>query len=265
MSNVLITGASSGIGKEFAREFAQRGFDLILVARSLDKLEELKQELKQDKQINVELFNIDLSLEGSPEKLYEYCKENNLDVSILVNNAGFGDFGKFSEGDLNKYKNMIDLNDKTLMTLTYLFIKDMKENRFGRIINVASIAAFMPGPFMAVYYASKAFVLSFSLALKEELKDDNIRFTVLCPGPVKTEFWDRAGVKMNSFKDKMLARTAKDVVKTAMKAFDNNKDVVVDGFINKAAVTASNIFGDRISAKTIAKVQSGLSVPKDQK
>ena len=263
MTNVLITGASSGIGKEFARAFAKRGFDLILVARNLDKLKELRQELKKDRQINVELFDIDLSLEGSPEKLYEYCKENNLDVSILVNNAGFGDFGEFSEGDLNKYKNMIDLNDKTLMTLTYLFVKDMKKNRFGRIINVASVAAFMPGPFMAVYYASKAFVLSFSLALKEELKYDNIKFTVLCPGPVKTEFWDRAGVKMKGLKDKMLARTAKDVVKTAMKAFDSNKDVVVDGFFNKAAVSASQIFGDKIAAKTVARIQSKLTDEKD--
>ena len=112
---------------------------------------------------------------------------------------------------------------------------------------------------MAVYYASKAFVLSFSLALKEELKYDNIKLTVLCPGPVKTEFWDRAGVKMNSLKDKMLARSPKDVVKTAMKAFDNNKDVVIDGFFNKAAVSASHIFGDKMAAKTVAKIQSKLT------
>ena len=258
MNYILITGAGSGLGREFAKSFAERGFNLLLVSRNTGKLEEVKSEILKEKQVNIICLGVDLSKEDGSQEIYDYCKKNSLNVIVLVNNAGYGDYGELAEGDIATYKNMLDLNDKALMTLTYLFLQDMKKDRFGHIINVASIAGFMPGPYMAVYYASKAFVLSFSLAIKEELKPYSIKVTTLCPGPVRTSFWERAGVKMSGFKDSWLARDAKNVARTLMKAFDSGKGLVIDGFINKAAVFGANMLGKERLAETVGKAQKKL-------
>ena len=258
MAYVLITGASSGIGRELAKKFAKRGFDLVLTARNTTKLAELKAEILMDRKVDIECFSYDLSLNNAPHELYEKIKEKNIRVSILVNNAGYGDYGKFIKGDIDKYCNMVDVNIRSLMVLTYLFIKDMKEDHYGHIINVASIAGFMPGPYMTVYYASKAFVLSFSLALKEELQEDDIKITTLCPGPVDTDFWDRAGTSMSTVKKLLFARKPSQVAKTALKAFDNNKGLVIDGALNKALVYGSRLLSPQYLARITGKIQSKL-------
>ena len=258
MAYVLITGASSGIGREFAKKFASKGFDLLLVARGIFKLERLKEELQKEYGVEIKYFSCDLSENNGPKRVYRFVKDNGLDVSVLINNAGFGSFGKFLEGDLARYQNMIDLNNKALMTMTYLFIKDMKERGYGHIVNVASIAGFMPRPYMAVYYASKAFVLNFSVALEEELREDNIKVTTVCPGPVRTDFWDRAGVKMSDFKDRFLTRSPSETVSTAYKAIENNKGLIVDGFFNKAVVGSVKLLAKEATAKVVGFVQKNL-------
>ena len=263
MSYVLITGASSGIGTELAKKFAKKGFDLFLVARNENRLLLLKEELFKVNQVDIQILSCDLSMDDGPKKVYEFSKKNNMLVSVLVNNAGYGDFGKFIDGDLEKYKNMIDLNNKALMSLSYLYIKDMKADHYGHIINIASIAGFMPGPYMAVYYASKAFVLSFSAALREELKEDNVHVTTFCPGPVNTDFWNRAGVKMSKTKSTLFARSPKQVAKTGIKAFENNKGIVVDGFINNLAVIGAKLGPTELVAKIAKKAQKKLSTTKE--
>ena len=180
----LITGASSGIGADMARILSAKGYDLILVARRKKKLEDLKKELST----NVEIISMDISSTFNCMKLYNKVKEE--DIDILINNAGFGVFGKFTETSLDKELDMIDLNIKSVHTLTKLFLQDFKEKNKGYILNVASSAAFEPGSLMASYYASKAYVLRMTEAIYEELKRDHSQVYIgaLCPGPVDTEF-----------------------------------------------------------------------------
>lgn len=189
----LITGASSGIGESLARILSDKGYDLILVARRKDKLEKLKEELKTD----VQIIPMDISTTFHSMKLYNKVKKE--DIDILINNAGFGVFGKFNETDLDKELDMIDLNIKTVHTLTKLFLKDFIKKDKGYILNVASSAAFQPGPLMSTYYATKAYVLHFTEAIYEELRRNksNVYIGALCPGPVDTEFNDVANVKFS--------------------------------------------------------------------
>lgn len=185
MTYTLITGASGGIGAELARLAAKDGHDLILVARSEDKLKELAKELSN---VNVIILTADLAQHGAAQRLSEELSSRGLEVDTLINNAGFGDFGPFVKSELSKQQQMLQLNITTLMELTRLLLPAMVERGNGRIMNVASLAAFMPGPGMSVYYATKAFVLSFSEALHEELRGSGVTVTALCPGPVKTGF-----------------------------------------------------------------------------
>ena len=180
----LITGASGGIGAELARLFAAAGFDLVLVARRKEKLDELKNELESAHKIKVSVFECDLSKDGAAQKVFAFTQEQNISVDVLVNNAGFGDWGLFAECNLEKQNQMIHLNILSLTELTRLFVPQMTERKSGRILNVASIASFMPGPKMSVYYASKAFVRSFTEALSVELKKTGVTVTALCPGQI---------------------------------------------------------------------------------
>jgi len=176
----LITGATSGMGLDMARVLANFNYDLILVARNKEKLEEIVKEFS----VKVDIIDLDLSMEDNCYKLYEKVKKQNID--ILINNAGFGDAGNFSETSLDKEINMINLNIKAYHILTKLFLTDFIKRDYGRILNVASIAGIMPGPYMATYYATKNYVFSLSLAIYEELKKDNsnVKISVFCPGPV---------------------------------------------------------------------------------
>lgn len=255
MQTILITGASKGIGKEVAKLFSKQNYNLILVSRNQNELENLKQEIINDNDIYC--VEIDLSKEDGPKKLYDYCKDNDLKIDVLINNAGFGDFKEFIEGDLNKYKMMIDLNIKALMELSYLFINDMKDSG-GQIINIASIASFMPGPYMAVYYASKAFVLNFSLALNEELKPYHIAVSAICPGPVNTDFWPSAGGSIKGFKEKYLATNADKIAEKVLKIYKTKKAFIVVGFSNKLLAFLTRLMSKSLLAKITGKTQRKL-------
>ena len=189
----LITGASSGIGRDMARYMSSLGYDLILVARDVKKMEELKKDLKT----SVKIISKDLSSKDNCVELYNETKEENID--ILVNNAGFGTFGKFVETDLDTEINLINTNITAVHVLTKLYLKDMVKSNSGHILNVASIAGRMPGPLMAAYYASKNYVVRLSTSIAEELRRDrsNVKISVLCPGPVDTNFNNVAGVRFS--------------------------------------------------------------------
>lgn len=189
----LITGASSGMGRDMANYLASFGYDLIVVSRDKKKLDELFNDLN----VSVKKIEMDLSITDNCINLHKMLKNENID--ILINNAGFGDAGNFSETSLDKELNMIDLNIKAYHILTKLFLKDFIKRDYGRILNVASMAGFMPGPYMATYYATKNYVVSLSLAIYEELKKDNsnVKISIFCPGPVDTNFNNVANVKFN--------------------------------------------------------------------
>ncbi len=214
----LITGASSGIGRDMARYLAELGYDLIIVARRKDLLEQLKKDLKTE----VKIVCMDISNLENCRQLFEENKE----IDILINNAGFGDFGKFDETDLQKELSMIDTNIKSLHTLTKLYLPEMKKKNTGHILNVASIAGFMAGPLMATYYATKNYVVSLSKAIQKELKKDksSVNVSVLCPGPVNTNFDDVANVKF-----KLKSLSSEYVARYAIDKMLKNKTVIIPG------------------------------------
>ncbi|MGM9881460.1 MAG: SDR family NAD(P)-dependent oxidoreductase [Bacilli bacterium] len=189
----LITGASSGMGRDMANYLAQYNYELFLVARDREKLDQVY----KDYPVKVTKLAFDLTKKEECIKLYEQVKKENID--ILINNAGFGDFGNFTETNLDKELDMIDLNIKAYHILTKLFLKDFVKRDYGRILNVASMAGFMSGPYMATYYATKNYIVSLSLAIYEELKKDksNVKISIFCPGPVDTNFNNVANVKFN--------------------------------------------------------------------
>ena len=245
---VLITGASSGIGKDLATEFAKLKYDLILVARTENKLIDLKEEITKKYNVNVEYYIADLSNENECIKLYERY----LDIDILVNNAGFGDFGFFSETDMEKELKMIKTNIIGLHILTKLYLKKMKEIDTGIILNVASIAGFMPGPLMATYYATKNYVVRLSEAIREELikEKSNVKISLLCPGPVRTNFNNIANVKFD-----IKGLTSEYVAKYTVKKVLKNKFYIVPGFSVKLAKTFSKIVPTAIMAKCAYHMQ----------
>ena len=225
---VLVTGASSGIGRDIAREFAKRNYDIVLVARNVERLDALKQELINDYKVNVEYISVDLSKRENCIDLHSKVK----DVDILINNAGLGDFGEFSETELTKDFSIIDTNITSVHILTKLYLKDMREKNSGKILNVASIAGFMPGPLMATYYASKNYVVRLSEAIREELKKakSDVKISILCPGPVKTNFNNVANVKFQ-----ISSLTSEYVARYAVEKMLKNKFYIVPGLTIKVS------------------------------
>jgi len=260
METVLITGATSGIGYEIAKQFAYRGEHLVLVSRNYEALAQIKNDFKKEFNCKVDIFSCDLSL--NYKAVYDFCSFAKLDISILVNNAGFGDFGLFVDADIDKLTNMIDLNDKALVGLTYLFLQDMLKANRGTILNVGSVASFVPGPYMAVYYASKAFVSSFSLALRQELKDRNIKVCMLAPSPTKSNFWLRANATTSDLYNKGLARTPLDAAKTAMRLIDSNKAYSIDGLPYKIITQIGRLMPLTLITKIIGFIQSKTKINK---
>ena len=226
----LITGASSGIGRDIARYLSKMGYDLVIVARNRDLLEQLKNELST----NIKVECMDLSDQENCIKLFE----NNKDIDILINNAGFGDFGKFDETDLQKELSMIDTNIKSLHILSKLYLAEMKRKNRGRILNVASIAGFMAGPLMATYYATKNYVVSLSKAINKELQKENSKVTVsvLCPGPVNTNFDKVANVKFS-----LKGLSSEYVAKYAIDQTLKNKKVIIPGKMMKLIYVANKM------------------------
>lgn len=244
----LITGASSGMGRDMACYLGELGYDLVLVARNKDKLLEVKKGINT----NVEIIDMDLSKIDNCYKLHDKVK----DIDILINNAGFGLFGEFKETDLDKEIEMINLNVIALHTLCKLYLRDFIEKDNGRILNVASIAGFMPGPLMSTYYATKNYVLRLSEAIKEELKRDksNVKISVLCPGPVRTNFDNVANVKFS-----LKGQDSKYVSKYAIDRLLNNKFYIIPGFKIKCLRFVSKIVPNRIMMNVVYNSQKRKS------
>lgn len=220
-TTALITGASSGIGTELARIHARNGDNLVLVARKEERLNELKTELEAAHNVVVTVIAEDLSVAGSAQKIFQATQSAGIDVDILVNNAGFGGHGKFHERDLARDEAMIQLNVATLTSLTHLYLQGMVKRGRGKVLNVASTAGLIPGPLQAVYYATKAYVVSFSQAIAEELSGAGVTVTALCPGPVKTEFVTRADLEGVALFDK--AASAESVARCGYEAMQRGK------------------------------------------
>ncbi|QAA35150.1 SDR family NAD(P)-dependent oxidoreductase [Clostridium manihotivorum] len=230
----LITGASSGFGYEFVKLFAQDQYDMILVARNIDRLIEIKNEFKN---VNITVIQKDLTKPNAVKELFSEIKNKNLSVDILVNNAGFGLFGQFDKLSAEAQSNMITLNISVLTELSHHAIQEMKLKNRGKIINIASLGSFQPAPMMAVYCATKAYVLSFSEALAKELKGSGITVTTLCPGASKTNFGKVASVEnTRMFKNPM---SASSVVKIGYRAMHKGSRVVIPGILNKAMAYTS--------------------------
>lgn len=228
----LITGASNGLGAEFARIHAEKGDNLVLVARGKDKLALLKQELERRFGVSVHIIGRDLSDTGAPKTIYNELKSQNIHIDYLINNAGFGDYGLYQKSNWEKQLQMINLNITALAYLTRLFLPDMIKQRYGRILNVASTAAFQPGPTMSVYFATKAFVLSFSEALANETKGTGVSVTALCPGATATGFKTAASMdNSNLFKGNIA--TSVEVASFGYKAMMRGRTTVIHGLMNR--------------------------------
>lgn len=252
----LVTGASSGIGEALCRIFAREGYEVCLVARSEPKLQSLKQEIESQYSSQAHYLPIDLSIESSWQKLYEWTQEITPSLDVLVNNAGFGDYGPFEKTKLSKELQMVDLNIKALTALTKLFLKDMLKARRGQILNVASTAAFQPGPLMAVYYATKAYVLSFSEAIATELKGTGVSVTALCPGPTQSGFEQAAAIKKEVllFKKNFIA-TSESVAEYAYQALKRRQTVAIHGKVNWLLVQSIRAMPRKITTLIVQQIQ----------
>lgn len=228
---VLITGASKGIGFDFAHRFAKAGDNLVLVARSLKLLEKSAQKIVELYGVKVEVIAEDLSLPSSAEVIVGELAKKAITIHTLVNNAGIGAAGEFGDHRIETIENMSNLNMLTLTKLTYLLLSDMKKFG-GAILNVASTASFQPGPFCAVYYATKAYVLSFSEALHQELKSRGIAVSCLCPGPTETDFFKGEGLKGSNLEKLPWMQSSKEVAEVGFNGLRNNKAIAIPGFIN---------------------------------
>lgn len=253
----LITGASGGIGYEMAKIAAGDHHNLVLVARTGEKLELLAGKLRAANKIEVVTIVMDLAEKDGAGKLISLLKEEHLAVDTLVNNAGFGDSGDFAAASLQKNLEMINLNISALTQLTHYCLQNMGKTGRGRILNVASTAAFMPGPGMAVYYASKAYVLSFSEALAREVKAKGITVTTLCPGLTDTNFFIAAGLR-NSFLNSLFPKAAAEkVAKAGYHGMIKGKHLVVPGLINKLVISAPRFLPRVILRNSVYKMHSG--------
>ena len=245
----LVTGASAGLGAEFARQCARRGEPLALAARRRDRMEALAAELGGD----IHIFEADLARAGAAASLIAELAAEGLSVGTLINNAGFGLGGKFADRPLDRLSEMIDLNIRALTELCHLVLPAMRERGEGAILNVASTAAFQPGPNMAVYYATKAYVLSFTEALHHELKGSGIRVSALCPGPTHSEFSDVADSHSPTLE--RMKMPAAPVVAAGLAGLDRNTAVVVPGFRNKVGAQASRVLTRAAMRRIIGSIK----------
>lgn len=237
---VLITGASSGIGLELAKEFAQHGHPVVLLARNTQRLEQIAQEIRTHFKVRTDVVGADLRQLDAPSQIVEELNQRNVTVDILVNNAGFGLLGPFGQLDLQKQIDMIQVNISALAHLTRLFLPGMINRDKGGVLNVASTAAFQAGPNMAMYYATKAFVLSFTEALHEEVSRTNLHVSCLCPGPTHTGFGAAANME-NAKLFKFGAQSPEEVAKFGYAAYQGNQAIAIPGFKNKFLAIAARL------------------------
>jgi short-subunit dehydrogenase len=252
MIYTIITGGTEGIGLELVKLFAVHKHNLVIVARNEKKLKEIKNEFEAKYQISVEIIQADLSVDKACEKIIKTVEEKNLIVDNLINNAGIGSFGFFDEAEEGFEEQLININIIALTNLTKYFLKDMIKRGCGGIMNVASTAAFVGGPKMALYYSSKAYVLSLTEALHEEVKSFGVRVSCLCPGPVKTSFQEKSGIK-KSEKAKKYLMDAEDVAKEAYLGFFKGKAIIIPGYKNKLLVLGNKLIPRSLSRKIILK------------
>ena len=251
MKVTLITGASSGIGEAFARRLAEEGHNLVLVARSEDKLRALCDELKAEHGITAHFIAIDLVDFEADRRLFQETERHGLEVDWLINNAGFGSMGDFAALDLERELEMINLNICALVALTHRYLQGMRSRKSGTIINVSSAAGFQPIPFMATYAATKAFVTAFSEAIAEENRPFGVQVLALCPGSTDTNFFKNANIdRMISVKGQ---QTVDDVVETALNAADGRKSKVVSGWTNYLVATATNFVPNSLITRVMGK------------
>ncbi len=255
--NILVTGASNGIGFEIAKLAAAKGHTVIAVSRNEKRLSDAVDTLRSvAKNAQVHPIAVDLSDQQGPLFVFKSVEKLGLTVDCLVNNAGVGTAGRFEEISMDSHMQLLRLNIVALTQLTHFFLSDMKERGRGKILNIASTAAFHPGPFMATYYASKAYVLSFSEGLREELKSSGVTVTTLCPGPTNTGFAKTASVQdLEIFKDQNMAE-AKTVARIGFDGMMNGAGVVVVGASNQLLAAASRIFPTSITSRIMARLQS---------
>jgi uncharacterized protein len=240
MNYTLITGASKGIGKAIAIEAANRGMNLILVARSNELLVSLAGELEL-KNVSVKILVADLLEDNAHEKVFQYVRDNSLQVNMLVNNAGIGFFGNFMDSPLQKHLDIMKLNMDACIKMTYHFLKNSDSAGRRYILNTVSTGAYQPVPTMAIYAASKAFMLYFSRALRFELKKQNVFVTALCPGPTNSEFFGPAQMTELVAKNTQFMMEANEVARVGLNAVVKNKSVVIPGFLNKLGAVSSKL------------------------
>ena len=255
MKTALITGASNGIGLELAKVHASKGGNLVLVARNKSKLDELKIELENQYKIKVHTIGKDLSLPTAAQEVYDETKQLNIQIDYLINNAGFGDYGMFVDLDWNKQAQMIQLNITTLTHFTHLYLQDMVRRGEGKIMNVASTAAFQSGPTMAVYFATKAFVLNFSEAVDNEVRDKGVTVTTLCPGPTESGFQAAAAMEESALVKGRKFPSSKEVAVYGYESMMNGKTIAIHGFMNALMANTVRFAPRAFAVKMVRKLQ----------
>lgn len=263
MKTALITGASAGIGETFAYELAKREMDLVLVARSEEKLQQIAQKLQNTYQIKVDIVVQDLTEQNAAKNVFELVNQKEINIDLLVNNAGFGGYGDFAELDGEKQVNIVQLNILALVDLTHHFLPGMRDRRSGAIINMASTAGFQPMPYFSVYAASKAFVLSFSEALWAENRDYNVNILAVCPGPTDTSFFQDAKFPEFLVKVAEANNTSKEVVvREALQALAKKQSTVVPGDIRNQLVANAHRFLPREALTNLWKTIFATGIDK---
>jgi short-subunit dehydrogenase len=242
----LITGASIGIGRELAKLFAQNSHNLVLIARNAARLQEVAADLEKQFGVTAKAFPLDLTSSAAPQFLFDQLRRENIEIDVLVNNAGYGKLGAFAEIPYVESAGQIHLNITALTHLTKLFLAPMLEHKSGKILNVASTAGFQPGPLMAVYYASKAYVISFSEALANELQDTGVTVTCLCPGLTDTQFQIRAGTEKTTLFRRTRPMDAATVARDGYRALMKGKPLVISGIRNRLLMESLRISPRRL-------------------
>ncbi|MFP4302099.1 MAG: SDR family NAD(P)-dependent oxidoreductase [Spirochaetaceae bacterium] len=251
----LVTGASSGIGLEFSRILAREGYSLVIAARRLDRLRELATDLEQQYDAEVEVIESDLSSCEGAWELYRSVRQREIVPGVLINNAGIGDLGEFAEMDIKRLVSMLEVNCVSLACVTRLFLPEMIARGGGRILNVSSAAAFQPGPYMAAYYASKAFVQSLSEALSEELAERGVTVTALCPGPTRSEFQEAARMNTAKYFSKPGIPTAQEVAEYGYRTMLKGKRVAIHGFRFKLLLLLTRFLPRRTVVSAVSRLQ----------
>jgi uncharacterized protein len=260
----LITGASSGIGEEFARQLAANGWSLILAARSQDRLEKVRSELMSAHMgIDVVAIPLDLTVPGAPADLFQRTQAAHFDVELVINNAGFGAFAEFASLDLDRIRRMLDLNIVALVELTHLYMQPMTQRRHGGIINIASVAGFAPLPYSTVYAATKAFVKSFSDALFEEARQRGVHVMAVNPGTTETNFFRVAGQSPFSHRARM--QTSAEVVRESLRAFERKKSSVVTGGSNRLLTVILTLLPRRWITSAVGKAMRRANIGNSEK